>query len=158
MVARSIWWPIPLMVQSFACFYTHMYIPVSATRGRASQTDIMNYYVRCRFRVGRHGLDFVWVHLQIDMQRLEIKAVVINLLVMADPPRYSWRLDQVYCTAHSTWPVWSRGGVHGGAQDADRALTRGRCAHAACIFLRPFILDNERINAHHPPATTTTTV
>ena len=63
-----------MMVQSFACFYTHMYIPVSATRGRASQTDIMNYYVRCRFRVGRHGLDFVWVHLQIDMQRPEIKS------------------------------------------------------------------------------------
>jgi len=35
-----------------------------------------------------------------------------------------------YTAAHSTWPVWSRGGVHGGAQDADRAsTTRGRCMH-----------------------------
>ena len=26
--------------------------------------------------MGRHGIDFVWVHLQIDVQRPEIKAMV----------------------------------------------------------------------------------
>jgi hypothetical protein len=63
------------------------------------------------------------------MQRPEIKAVVINLIVvMVDPDTVG---DLIKCTAHSTWPVWSRGGVHGGAQDADRALTRGRCMRPA---------------------------
>ena len=83
------------------------------------------------------------------MQRLEIKAVVINLLVMADPPRYSWRLDQVYCTAHSTWPVWSRGGVHGGAQDADRALTRGRCMRPATAHERRSCATAGKEEDHH---------